>query len=150
MQSKPLLIEQISRHYHVKTMLCSRFVSFCNSLQKSSKLSISNSWKNDHRTVLCQNLTNLLIVPLCNCVYKSCNFTTLSMCVRNKFVIITILDYLTIYQGKGRGQRTIQIVSGKTNLLKKSFQKRSVSVSGRFQLKTEKFALSENYFYLSI
>ena len=61
-------IEPISRHYHIKTLLCSRFISFCDSLFCSSKLSIrllSNLCKHDYRTVLCTNLKN--ISRDCNC-----------------------------------------------------------------------------------
>ena len=39
-QTHRYLIESISESIHIKTMLCSRFVSFCNSLCNSSKLSI--------------------------------------------------------------------------------------------------------------
>ena len=56
------LIEPISESLHVKTMLCSRFVTFHNSLCNSSKFSIrllSNLCKDDRRTVLCRNLNNI-------------------------------------------------------------------------------------------
>ena len=38
---------------------------------------------------------NLTIVPLFHCVYKSRNCTTLSLCVRNKFIIIIIYFFLS-------------------------------------------------------
>ena len=55
-------IEPLSESIHVKTMLCSRFISFFDSLCSSSKLCIrvlANVAKNDQRTVLGKNLTNI-------------------------------------------------------------------------------------------
>ena len=57
-----ILIKPISRHYYDKNMLCSCFVYFWDSLQKSSTLSIrllSKLCKDDQRTGLCQILTNI-------------------------------------------------------------------------------------------
>ena len=55
-------IEPLSDSIHVKTMLCSRFVSFFDSLCNSSKFCIrflANLAKDDQRSVLGQNLTNI-------------------------------------------------------------------------------------------
>ena len=63
-QTHRYFIEQISEQIHLKTMLCCRFVSFCESLCKSPKLSIRllfNLCKNDQRTKLCKNLSNIAI-----------------------------------------------------------------------------------------
>ena len=52
----------ISEQIHLKTVLCSRFVSFCESMCKSRKLSIwllFDLCKNDQRTKLCKNLSNI-------------------------------------------------------------------------------------------
>ena len=51
---------------NLKTMLCSRFVSFCESICKSPKLSIQLMFdlcKNDQRTKLCKNLSNIANEP---------------------------------------------------------------------------------------
>jgi len=61
-QTHRYFIEQISEQIHLKTMLCSRFVSFCESMCKSRKLSIRllfDLCKNDQRTKLCKNLSNI-------------------------------------------------------------------------------------------
>ena len=55
-------IEQISGTQHIKTILCSRFVQFVQSLDKCEKLSIRllvNLSKNDFNTVLCKHLHSL-------------------------------------------------------------------------------------------
>ena len=55
-------IEQISGTQHIKTILCSRFVQFVQSLDKCEKLSIRllvNLSKNDFNTVLCKNLHSI-------------------------------------------------------------------------------------------
>ena len=56
------IIEPVSDNLHVKTMLCSRFVSFFNSLNESPKLCIrllANVCKSDNRSVLCKNLVKI-------------------------------------------------------------------------------------------
>lgn len=56
------LIESISDTLHVKTLICSRFVSFYDSLNCSNRHSLrllTNLCKSDHRMVLCQNLTSI-------------------------------------------------------------------------------------------
>ena len=61
-QTHRYFIESFPESIHVKTMLCSRFVLFCDSLCKSPKLSIRllyNLSLNDHRTVLCKNILNI-------------------------------------------------------------------------------------------
>ena len=61
-QTHRYFIEQISEQFHLKTMLCSRFVSFCKSMCKSPKLSIRLLFdlrKNGQRTKLCKNLSNI-------------------------------------------------------------------------------------------
>ena len=55
-------IEPLTETVHVKPMLCSRFVSFFESLTKCNKLPIrllANLCKNDKRTVLGKNLDNI-------------------------------------------------------------------------------------------
>ena len=55
-------IEPISEINHVKTMLCSRFIAFNENLRSSPKLCIRllfNMCKNDARTILCKNVTNI-------------------------------------------------------------------------------------------
>jgi len=61
-------IEPISEKYHLKTMLCSRFVSFFHSLKKSNKIAIrllSNAFQNNLMTTLGKNIYN--IAQDCNC-----------------------------------------------------------------------------------
>ena len=56
------LIEPISEINHVNTMLWSRFIAFNESLRSSPKSCIrllSNMCKNDARTFLCKNVTNI-------------------------------------------------------------------------------------------
>ena len=55
-------IEQISGAQHIKTIFCSSFVQFVQSLDKCEKLSIRllvNLSKNDFNTVLCKNLHSI-------------------------------------------------------------------------------------------
>lgn len=68
------LIEPISNVPHVKTVLCSRFVQFYDSLLKCSKLSLRllvNLSKGDHRTFLHCNLTDIA---------RECNTDIMSLC----------------------------------------------------------------------
>ena len=61
-QTHRYFIEKISEQIHLKTMLCSRFVSFCESMCKSRKLSIRllfDLCKNDQKTKSCKNLSNI-------------------------------------------------------------------------------------------
>ena len=61
-QTHRYFIEPVSESLHVKTMLCSRFISFCDSLSNSSKLIIRliyNLFKYDRRSVLCKNISNI-------------------------------------------------------------------------------------------
>ena len=61
-------IEPISENHHLKTMLCSRFVSFFHSLPKSNKIAIrllSNAFQNNLMTTLDKNIYN--IAQDCNC-----------------------------------------------------------------------------------
>ena len=61
-------IEPVSETLHLKTMLCSRFLSFFNSLQTSNKMAVrllSNLCKNNRMTTLGKNIWN--IAEDCNC-----------------------------------------------------------------------------------
>lgn len=56
------LIEPISDVPHIKTLICSRYVQFVDSLLSCKKLSIrllAYLSKDDHRTVLCKNLNSI-------------------------------------------------------------------------------------------
>ena len=73
-----LLIESISQFLHVKTMLASRYVSFYETIEASSKLCIrflSNLCKNDLDTVLGRNLFSIAkdcFVNLSNLILVKC------------------------------------------------------------------------------
>ena len=83
-QTHRYIIKSISESIHVKTMLYSRFVSFCDSLCKSFKLSIRlfyNLSLNDYRTVLCTNILN---------ISRECNVERLFL---NKSCVKSVMKY---------------------------------------------------------
>ena len=68
------LIEPISGVFHVKTLLCSRFVQFYKSLIESSKLSVrllAYLSRGDFRTVFCKNINNIA---------DECNISVSDLC----------------------------------------------------------------------
>ena len=74
----------ISESIHVTTMLCSRFVSFCDSLCKSPRLSIRlfyNLSLNDHRTVLSKKILD---------ISRECNVERLFL---NKSNVKSVMKY---------------------------------------------------------
>ena len=113
------LIESLSKVRHIKTVLCSRFVQFYNSLKECSRLSIRMLIKlshNDYRTVMCRNLNN---------VAQDCN---IDVNMLSKNYVLENLKYLNMPDDQAwRVPILVELINARSNNLINGFDYNELS-----------------------